>query len=70
MVLKGHRRFLIRTPTQVLSAPLTGKVESKGRSIFEKYRKLNEEYDQNSRGYITWPPRTDGKEAPQCPMGW
>jgi len=51
-------------------ALLRGRVESKGRAILEKYKKLNEEFDQDSRGYIRWPPRTDERIPPPCPMGW
>ncbi len=48
---------------------LKGNVDHKGRTILEKYKQLNEEYDRASRGYITWPPRVERGTAPECPGG-
>lgn len=57
------RRF--RSPACGL---LRGDADAAGRTILEKYRLANEAYDRDSRGYITWPPRTEPGPPPACPL--
>jgi len=58
------RRF--RAPSCGLLRP---DADAAGRQILDRYRQINQEYDRSSTGYLTWPPMTNGQEAPPCPTG-
>lgn len=47
---------------------LISQVRLTGRSILDQHKRLNAEYDELSRGYLRWPPDSEEKEAPICPL--
>ncbi|MFC1575830.1 DUF922 domain-containing protein [Gemmatimonadota bacterium] len=48
---------------------LVQRARTTGRTILDRFNRVNSEYDQEARGSITFPSRPDAPEPPVCPVG-